>query len=51
MRGTKAKELRRLIYGDQATKSETRKYRIVGGTRIEADPLRRAYQRAKGRGV
>jgi len=48
MRGTKAKVIRKIIYGDFSNKVEDRKYYFKGGTMIN-DPKgkRYAYQMAK----
>jgi len=45
MRGTRAKALRKLTYGDRPTKASARKYTYDGILR--ADPLRREYQLRK----
>jgi len=50
MRGTKAKRLRKEVYGDLSTKSEDRKYYVGPNGQWKADRLREQYQIAKGRG-
>ena len=50
MRGTKAKRIRKEVYGDLSTKSENRKYYRIESGQWRADRLREAYQKAKGRG-
>jgi len=50
MRGTKAKRLRKEVYGDFSTKSEYRKYFTDPTGQWRADRLREQYQIAKGRG-
>lgn len=47
MRGTKAKRLRRAVYGDLSLR--LRKYTGVRGGTLRRDPLRQSYQKAKGR--
>ena len=49
MRGTKAKRLRREVYGDLSTKSIDRKYYISKSGQVRADRLRNVYQKAKER--
>lgn len=48
MRNSKAKQLRREVYGEDNSPA-ARSYSVFAGPVI-ADPLRRTYQRAKGRG-
>jgi hypothetical protein len=47
MRGTKAKRLRREVYGDLSTKSKDRKYYMISTGQWRADRLREAYQKRK----
>jgi hypothetical protein len=49
MRGTKAKRVRREVYGDLSTKPEGRKYYRIPTGQIRADRLRNIYQKAKER--
>ena len=47
MRGSKAKKLRKIIYGDMSLKR--RNYQLGKNNNIEADYLRQSYQEEKGR--
>ena len=50
MRGTLAKALRRLVYGDQSLR-EKRVYRMLAGGTIVSTGLRRKYQVLKRGGI
>lgn len=49
MRGTKAKRIRKEVYGEMSTKSEDRKYYMIESGQWRADRLREAYQKRKDR--
>ena len=49
MRGSKAKRIRKEVYGDLCSKASERKYFVNNLGQIVSDGLRRRYQKMKGR--